>query len=215
MKPSKDILGYDILTPREIRINPFVDKPRFHRQCEFCSSQHCSKYAKNNPQIEICLKFKEHNVAAPTRDECLYLRCPDRKTHHVTVCPALHGRCSKCGLRGHGPHDRCDLRNPAIMERLRADFEQWARLGTLTKDRKEKVEWGFYKFSRRAVLGDRPPVDYLVLTEMDVLDALATVDAVNLAAELNEGGETESSAPADNNNNEKRESPPLKRKKSQ
>ncbi len=211
LKPSKDILGYDILTPREIAENPFVDKPRFHRQCEFCSSQHCSKYAKGSNSFEICLKFKEHNNAAPSRDECLYLRCHDRKSHHVPICPALHSRCSVCGLRGHGPQDLCDVRNPAIMERLRADFEQWARLGTYTKDRKTQVAWGFYKFTKKAVSGSRPPADYVDLTDMDVLDALATVDALNLAAEMRtDSGQTT----ADNNNN-KSKGPPAKRKRTE
>ncbi len=209
-KVSKSILGYDILTKEEQEANPFVDKPRFHRQCEFCSSQHCSKYARGS-EVEICLKFKEHNRAAPTRDECLYLRCTDRKTHHVPVCPSLHSRCTKCGLRGHGPHDLCDLNNPDAMERLRADFEHWATIGTLTKGRKDTVEWGFYKFSKKAVAGDKPPIDYIELTEMNVLDALATVEALNLAADLESDGETGASDP--NNNNNKHKTPPAKKRR--
>ncbi len=183
---AKAVLDHDFLTPDEMADNCFQDKPRYHRKCTFCGSQHCSPYVKNT-QTMLCLKFREHVGFAPTRDECLYNRCTNRKAHQTPACPSLHNRCSRCGLRGHQPHDKCDLTNPGIMERLRADFEAAARLGVYTKDRdKGKPAWGWCRFSKAALQLNKEPVPYLELTTMDALDAIATVEAINFAAAATE-----------------------------
>ncbi len=206
-------LDHDVLNQAERDQNPYEEIPRFHRRCLFCGANHCSPYLKGG-QVTNCLKFRPHLWYSPTRQVCLYIRCPDRSKHHTLVCPYLHSRCSDCGCRGHTPLDRCDLRNPAIMGRLRADFEQAAPLGVYTHLRvKGQPEWGFYKFSRQATSGTNPPADYQQLTDMDVLDAMVTVEALNLAAELKGPGETSSSKADSNNNKTNKSSPPLKRRR--
>ncbi len=182
---AKHLLDHDILTEQERKQNPFVDSPRFHRRCLFCSAQHCSRYFKEQPDVMACHKFRAHEEFAPTRDLCLYVRCNDRKSHHTPVCPALHQKCPSCRMRGHGPFDRCDLRNPAIMSRLRADFEQCAVLGHHTWKRRERLEWGWYHFTEAAAATKDKTVDYLQLSHMSVLDAIAVVQALCLAAAFN------------------------------
>ncbi len=206
---SKSALLHDILLQEEQDDLPFSDVTvRFHRRCQFCSGKHCSKYFKNAPTTPCCLKFREHVYWAPTRDECKYIRCPDRKTHHVTVCPHLHSKCPVCKLRGHDANDRCDIGNPAIMSRLRSDFEQAAPLGFHTKHRRDNLEWGFYHFTKDCFKTTRHPVDYLELNRMAVLDAVATVQAICLAAAY-DGPSADAAGlarSADNNNNSRKRS---------
>ncbi len=67
------------------------------------------------------------------------------------------------------------------MERLRADFEEHANLGVYTKERFGHLEWGFYP-----VPSTRPPwpvVTYRRLTDLPVLDALATLQGLLLLPE--------------------------------
>ncbi len=212
-KPSKSMpaLGYAVLTAEEEENNPFVNQPRFHRRCEFCSSQHCSKSYRDFPDKIPCLKYRQQLEESPTRQVCHYIRCTDRASHHTSACEALHQKCSVCGMRGHGPQDKCDLKNSAIMDCLRADFEQFATMGYYTYYRKTELEWGWYNFTKEAVQGEELAADYVELTDMNVLDAIATVEAICLAAKVR--AETKS-GPDDNNNKDSAASPPVKRRKS-
>ncbi len=73
------------------------------------------------------------------------------------------------------------------MERLGTDFEAAACLGVYTKDRDEgKLAWGWCKFSKAALKLNKEPIPYLELTTIDALNAIATVEAINLAAAATE-----------------------------
>ncbi len=160
--------------------NPYALVPTFHARCSFCSSRHCSRFVAgtNNPN---CHKYREQLMFAPNRRLCEYRRCYDTAAHHTAVCPLLHRRCDKCGCRGHDASSNCDVRNPSIMHRLRADFEEAANYGLYTKYRFEAVEWGFYPIPQV-----RPPgnfVSYSYLTSLPVVDAMAMLQAALLLPE--------------------------------
>ncbi len=160
--------------------NPYVLLPSFHGRCDYCSSRHCSRFVAGtrNPN---CNKYREQVLYAPSRRVCEYRRCSDPASHFTAVCPSLHRRCSRCGCRGHDADTSCDLRNPAVMHRYRADFEEAANYGVYTKYRFEAIEWGFYPIPKL-----RPPGNFLTyeyLTTLPVIDALATLQATLLLPE--------------------------------
>ncbi len=74
------------------------------------------------------------------------------------------------------------------MARLRADFEQSAPLGAYTalrvgeKGEPGEPQWGFYRLTSRALAAMETPIDYAALTAMSVLDAIATTEALCVAA---------------------------------
>ena len=133
---------------------------------------HCSKFIKNST-IANCHSFKEQLAYAPTRRLCKYRRCPRPQEHHTIVCGALHQRCPACQIRGHGLTDGCDLQNPEIMSRLRADFEECASDGFYTRRRFEDPAWGWYPMQQTAPR--RRFVSYRKLSQLNVLLAIKVV----------------------------------------
>ncbi len=160
--------------------NPYELQPAFDGRCTFCSAKHCSRVVAGTEEPN-CRRFREQLLYARTRDICDYRRCANKRDHHTAVCPALHQRCDRCFCRGHSSSDFCDLRNPAVMRRLRADFEESANLGLYTRHRFQQVEWGFYPIPRV-----RPPgnfVAYRQLADLPVMDALTTLQSLLLLPE--------------------------------
>ena len=150
--------------------NRFASRPQFESRCSFCGSRHCSLYASGS-YAPNCRRYIQQITLSPTRRICNYRRCSDPTNHHTHVCPTLHQRCPRCQCRGHGPGDACDITNPDIMDRLRADFEAVADEGAYTRERRTLMCWGWYPYGRGAPL-DFCPISYDDLTEMDVLNAL-------------------------------------------
>ena len=172
------------LTHDERLRNPYSPSPIIDNRCDFCSAKHCSRFVAGTT-LPNCHRYREQIMFAPTRRICDYRRCLAPHEHHTVTCPYLHKRCTKCGCRGHDTVDGCDLRNAAIMSRLRADFEEFANCGVYTRKRFEAIEWGFYP-----IPSFRPPdnfVSYRRLTDLPVLEAMAFLQALlllpdNLAA---------------------------------
>ncbi len=171
-------LSSPLLSNAERAWNPYMPTPLFHRRCEVCSSQHCSRFIRDTT-IPNCAKLREQLSFAPTRRLCDYRRCLASAEHFTSVCPYLHRRCPLCRCRGHGREDRCDLRNEDIMSRLRDDFEEQAHVGLYTRTRCVNVAWGFYPIPPSAVRhAGQPFVDYQRLTSLSVSDALALIEAL-------------------------------------
>ncbi len=172
------------LTHDERLRNPYVPSPIIDNRCDFCSAKHCSRFVAGTT-LPNCHRYREQVLFAPTRRICDYRRCLAPHEHHTVTCPYLHKKCSKCGCRGHDTVDGCDLRNAAVMSRLRADFEEYANCGVYTRKRFDSIEWGFYP-----IPSFRPPdnfVSYRRLTDLPVLEAMAFLQALlllpdNLAA---------------------------------
>ncbi len=168
------------LTHDERLRNPYVAQPFFDNRCDFCSTKRCSRFVAgtNHPN---CKKYREQVLFAPTRRICDYRRCLAPHEHHTVTCPYLHRKCSKCGCRGHDTVDGCDLRNSAVMSRLRSDFEEWANCGLYTRKHFDAIKWGFY-----GVPSFRPPsnfVSYRRLTDLPVLEAMAFLQTLLLLPE--------------------------------
>ncbi len=173
-------LQQEHLTPQQREYNAFVPDPVMESRCTFCGSFHCSRYVAGSQQIN-CKKFREQSTFAASRRLCEYRRCYSPHDHQTSTCPYLHHRCTVCGCRGHDTLDKCEVRCEAVMERLRCDFEEVANLGIYTRKRFEKLEWGFYP-----VPPTRPPwpvVTYRHLTDLPVLDAMATLQSLLLLPE--------------------------------
>ena len=166
------------LTGAERAWNPFMEEPLFHRRCQACSSQHCSKFLADSKQTN-CNKLREQLLFSPTRRVCDYRRCPNPYDHFTPVCPALHRRCPRCGCRGHGPEDQCDPRNETVLARFREDFEDQANVGFYTQHRFTNVVWGFYPHLPEASrVVNEAPVDYCLLSKKPVLLACALLESV-------------------------------------
>ncbi len=168
----------DKLTPEELEQHAFVDKPRFHLLCQFCTGSHCSRVTSDTGLVNCRLK-EYHDRATATREICPYLRCHDKQTHMIDACPALHGRCPRCACRGHGLEDNCDVTNSDIMEALLSDFEMFANDGFYTYRRikgkePERAAWGFFPMDRKSAL----TFSYKHLLTFPVLEALAMVRSV-------------------------------------
>lgn len=160
------------LTNAERTWNPFMLQPLFHRRCQACSSQHCSRFCVDGTTPN-CHKFRDHLASSATRRICDYKRCPNPYDHFTPVCPALHQRCPRCGCRGHGERDNCDISNVFIMSSLREDFEDQANVGYYTQHRFTRLAWGFYAYPPDGPRADDEPlVDYAVLSDKPVLQAL-------------------------------------------
>ncbi len=175
-----------VLTFAERAWNPFMQKPLFHRRCNVCSSQHCSRFllGTNEPN---CNKYREHLLLSSTRRICDYRRCSTPQDHFTPVCPDLHQRCPLCGCRGHGRQDGCDATNNGIMQAFREDFEEQADVGYYTQQRSNQIAWGFYPVPPTAPRSaNQPFVDYGRLTVREPLDALAFLKSI-LAAPDNQG----------------------------
>ncbi len=160
------------LTHEERAYNPFAERPVFHGRCWFCSGNHCSRSNATGTGPN-CKKLRQHLRFSPTRRICLYRRCKTPTDHHTVVCPELHRRCPVCGCRGHGPEDSCQADNSLIMSRLRVDFEEYAGLGYYTRQRFQKLQWGFYPFP--PTVPELPIVSYARLTNLPVVEAIRLV----------------------------------------
>ncbi len=169
-------------TAEEREQNAFALSPLFESRCTFCGASHCSRLVAGlGGRVMNCKKLREQSMFSPTRSICDYRRCKADHEHHTSVCPYLHGKCSICGCRGHRPADQCSVTSEAIMERLRADFEEVANIGVYTRERFSHLEWGFYP-----VPPTRPPwqvITYRRLTDLPVLDALAALQGLLLLPE--------------------------------
>ncbi len=160
--------------------NPYVAQPIFDNRCGFCSTKSCSRFVAGTTLLN-CKKYREQVLFAPTRQICDYRRCLAPHEHHTVTCPYIHKKCSKCGSRGHDTVDGCDLRNSAIMSRLKSDFEEWANCGLYTRKRFDAIEWGFY-----GVPSFQPPSNffsYRHLTDLPVLGAMAFLQTLLLLPE--------------------------------
>ena len=128
-----------------------------------------------------CVRFREQRDYVPDRRLCRYRRCRRPSEHHTIVCPDLHARCSRCRCRGHTSEQRCDPSNPAVMSRLRADFEDAADEGWHTRRRLKQLAWGWYPYALGAthdVKGELPPpVAYNALTARPV-EAMVLLQSV-------------------------------------
>ncbi len=173
-------LGNLRLSPTERRRNPYVLAPLLDARCDFCSAKHCSRFVAGTNQPN-CLRYREQVTFAPTRRICDYRRCLAPHEHHTVACPYLHRRCSRCGCRGHDTADECDLRNAAVMARLRADFEEHANCGLMTRRRFAALEWGFYPIPSLRPEGNF--VSYRYLTDLPVLEAMAALQSLLLLPE--------------------------------
>ncbi len=190
---AKDRLDNERLNRDGRNKNPYAVQPIFDARCNFCSAKHCSRLVAGT-QLPNCLKFREQVTFAPTRRICAYRRCLASHEHHTVVCPYLHRKCSRCSCRGHDTTDFCDIRNGAIMGRLRADFEEHANHGMYTRLRFEAIEWGFFPIPQV-----RPPgnfVAYERLTRLPVLEALALLQTLlllpdNIAASVDHAPDEE------------------------
>ncbi len=184
------------LTHDERLRNPYSPSPIIDNRCDFCSAKHCSRFVAGTT-LPNCHRYREQILFAPTRRICDYRRCLAPHEHHTVACPYLHKRCSKCGCRGHDTVDGCDLRNVAVMSRLRADFEEFANCGVYTRKRFEAIEWGFYP-----IPSFRPPdnfVSYRRLTDLPVLEAMALLQALLLLPDNLAASRDHAPQPASNN----------------
>ncbi len=182
---NRNLLDQPQLSDEETFMNAFVDLPVFPRRCDFCSGSHCSRFLRGT-RTPNCKKWRSHTDHTPTRSLCSYRRCQDPSQHHTPVCPFLHARCPRCRCRGHDESDRCDVRNAAVMEGLRADFEEVANMGFFTKERFRQLQWGWYPYPVTAPV-DTMIVDYRRLTDMAVRDALALLHSLLLLPENQSG----------------------------
>ncbi len=181
---DKKAVAQPHLTRLEKAWNPYMKDPIFDHRCTVCSSHHCSRYIKGG-RIPNCKKWREECYVAPSRRLCDYRRCRRPRQHHTVVCPYLHGRCSKCGVRGHDEHDQCAENDNSIMARLQEDFEEQANVGLLTRNRASEVAWGFFPVPATAPRTSPPFFDYRTLLEKPAAAGIAFVRAL-VAAESNQ-----------------------------
>ena len=155
--------------------NAFDPSPRFERRCDFCGAHHCSRFLADSPGHPNCVRYREQRDYAPDRRLCRYRRCRQPADHHTLVCPSLHARCGRCGCRGHTAEQHCDTSNTAVMARLRADFEDAADEGFLTRRRFKQLAWGWYPYPLGSPHDNEgavpPPVSYNLLTSRPVMEA--------------------------------------------
>ena len=175
-KCSRRLIDNNCLTPKEMADNAYAPSPRFHLRCDFCTGSHCSRFMRGST-VTNCPRLSNHVTVAATRRLCDYRRCKSATSHHTAACPELHARCPRCGCRGHSLADGCDMRNAEVMEGLRADFEECAGIGLLTKRRTKELAWGFYPYAATAPRGE-PVVDYGRLSRMPVLQAIGLLQAL-------------------------------------
>ncbi len=173
---NKRLLDHDVMSKTEKEQNPYNTVVRYHRKCTYCGSGHCSKQMRSSA-LPNCNYFKEQVDYAPTRRMCDYRRCRDATRHQTVMCPFMHNRCAICQCRGHDAYDKCDIKNAAIMARLRADFEEHANVGFYTEDRRKFPWWGWYPYPPSA------PTEWLVvsydkLNDMNVMGALALLEGL-------------------------------------
>ncbi len=159
------------LTEEELEQHPYMDHPPMHQKCEFCGASHCAVRFRDREGI-ACRRMRYHCERTPTREICRYLRCHNKTTHMVKACPALHQRCPRCAVRGHGREDLCDVNNPLVMEAFRADFELAAGQGAFTRrvTVNGEPQWGWYPLAPQAT-----QVSYSHLSRMRAVDALRLV----------------------------------------
>ncbi len=175
-----------VLQPRLTRLekawNPYMLNPIFDHRCTVCSSQHCSRYLKESREPN-CKKWREACYAARSRRLCDYRRCRRPLQHHTVVCPYLHGKCARCGVRGHDVYDGCEEKNESIMARFREDFEEQANVGLYTRLRTEEVAWGFFPVPSSAPRGSPPFFDYRFVLEKTATAGIAFVRALLAASD--------------------------------
>ena len=180
---DKRALAQPHLNRLEKAWNPYMNNPVFDHRCTVCSSHHCSRYMKGG-RIPNCKKWREECYAAPSRRLCDYRRCRRPHQHYTVVCPYLHGRCPKCGARGHDEADACAEHNNSVMSRLREDFEEQANVGLYTRNRAGEVAWGFFPVPPTAPRTNPPFFDYRTVMEKPAAEGMAFVRAL-VAAEEN------------------------------
>ncbi len=177
-KVDERLLYHHFLSKEEQYEEAYAQYPRLHRRCDYCGGKRCSRFIRGTT-LPSCNNYKSHTEEAPDRRMCDYRRCDTPHTHQTPVCPIMHMRCQECGCRGHAVG--CDRSNSAIMSALRADFEEFAPVGLMTRDRKKDPAWGWYPYPRTAKRRpDRPAFVYRDLKDMEVLEALDYVAGVHV-----------------------------------
>ena len=102
---NRRLLNQAVLSAEERNENPYVHDPKFHRHCDFCGGNHCSRFMRGSNTYN-CNRFREHDRDTPTRNICQYRRCKRQAEHHTMVCPKMHRRCPRCLCPGTRCH-RC------------------------------------------------------------------------------------------------------------